>query len=75
MRLWQRRALLKSNYKKKELAHKLIRLDADIWGPDYSEGEFTTPGGIKGKKSPIYIDERSGKEYETFKKYFKVVKE
>lgn len=59
----------------REKAHKMIRLDADIWSPDYEVGEFETPGGIKGKKSPIYIDERSGNEYKTFSKYFGVLKE
>lgn len=56
----------------KAIAWSRIRLDADIWSPDYSEGEFKTPGGIIGKKSKIYVDERSGNDFERFSKYFGV---
>ncbi len=47
----------------------IIRLDANIWGPDYEDGEAVTPGGIHCKKQKIYIDERSVSEYEKFKKF------
>jgi len=47
----------------------LIRLDANIWSPDYEDGYLTTPAGMECKMQNIYIDERSEKEYEKFKKY------
>lgn len=48
----------------------LIRLDANIWSPDYEDGDFTTPRGLEGKKQKVYIDERAEKEYLRFKKYW-----
>lgn len=48
----------------------LIRLDINIWSPDYEDGEFTTPGGLKGKMQKVYIDERAETEYLRFKKYW-----
>ena len=53
----------------KKLAHDLIKFDVNIWSPDYEDGEFTTPGGITGKKQKVYIDERSVNEYKRFSKY------
>lgn len=47
----------------------LIRLDANVWSPDYEDGYFTTPKGLHVKSQKIYIDERSVSEYERFKKY------
>ena len=47
----------------------LIRLDANIWGPEYKDGDFITPNRLEGKKQKIYIDGRSISEYEKFKKY------
>jgi hypothetical protein len=54
----------------KTKAYNLIKLDANIWGPDCEEGTFTTPGGVTGKSQKIYIDERSEEEYKNFSKYF-----
>ena len=50
----------------------LIRLDANIWSPDYEDGDFSTPAGLKGKKQKIYIDERAENEYNKFKKYMEL---
>ena len=48
-----------------------IRMDIQAWGPDFpEEGEVVTPKGLKVPVSKIYVDERSVKEYEQFKKYF-----
>lgn len=52
------------------LAHDLIRLDIDVWGPDCEEGYSTTPLGNNYKSQKIYIDPRSKSEYEQFNKYF-----
>jgi DNA polymerase I-like protein with 3'-5' exonuclease and polymerase domains len=49
---------------------KEIKLDADMWGPDHVEGEYTTPKGMKVKTQKHYIDERSVSEYNKFSKYF-----
>lgn len=49
---------------------EFIRLDANIWSKDLSDGNFKTPKGMEGKQQNIYIDERSEKEYEKFSKYF-----
>lgn len=59
-------------FENRKLACDLIRLDANIWSPDYEEGEFQTPNGIIGKKQKIYIDERATVEYEKFRKYMEV---
>jgi hypothetical protein len=50
----------------------LVRLDADIWSPDYpsEQGYVDTPGGIPCKRQQQYIDERSVNEFNKFKKYF-----
>jgi len=55
----------------KEIAKRLIRLDVDIWGPDYND-ETISYGGLTMKKQNIYIDERAGDEYKKFKKYLDV---
>lgn len=52
------------------LARDLIRMDIDVWSPDYEEGALTTKNGHIVKSQKIYIDERSKKEYEQFSKYF-----
>ncbi len=54
------------------LAEELIRLDADVWSPDYEDGELVTPGGLKCKMQKVYVDERAVNEYEKFKKYMEV---
>jgi hypothetical protein len=54
----------------KQKALELVRMDIDIWGPDWKEGKFVTPKGLTGKSQPIYIDERSEDEYKKFSKYF-----
>lgn len=47
---------------------KLIRLDANAWGPDLKEGyECDT------KTQKIYVDERGEKQYNKFKKYFEPI--
>jgi hypothetical protein len=57
-------------FEDKEAAN-LIRLDANIWGPDYPEEDnIKTPKGMECKRQRIYIDNRSISEYERFKKYF-----
>jgi DNA polymerase family A len=48
----------------------VMRMDANTWGPDYVDGELTTPGGIKAKSQTIYIDPRAKNEYEMYSKYF-----
>lgn len=50
----------------------IIKMDAHLWGPDYSEedGEIVTPKGWEVFRSQKYIDTRSVSEYESFKKYF-----
>ena len=48
----------------------LIRMDIDVWSPDYKEGALTTKNGHVVKTQNIYIDERSKNEYERFSKYF-----
>mgnify|MGYP003667017588 FL=1 len=58
-------------FEDKEAAN-LIRLDINIWSPDYEDGDFTTPGGLEGKMQKIYIDDRSISEYNKFKKYMEV---
>ena len=57
--------------KVKEIAKK-IRMEADIWSPDYPEGieEFVSEKGIPVKRQHIYIDPRAKDEYHQFKKYF-----
>ncbi len=52
-----------------ETAHRLIRLDANVWGPYMPEGEFMSANGVICKSQQIYIDERSEKEFHQFKKY------
>jgi len=47
----------------------LIRLDIDIWGPEYKEG-FIEYDGLKIKTQNRYVDERSEKDYKVFEKYF-----
>jgi len=47
-----------------------IRLEGEMWGPDLSEGEFTTPKGRILKTEKIHIDERAVREYQQFSKYF-----
>jgi len=49
---------------------KEIKLDGDIWGPDHTDGELVTPGGMTLKSQQYYIDERSVSEYKKFSKYF-----
>ena len=56
----------------KDQALNLIRLDANIWGPDFSDAEDKTPAGMPVKIQKIYIDERAVSEYEKFKKYMEV---
>lgn len=56
-------------FKDSEAVAKDIRLDCDVWSPDYSNGVLTTPNGVKCKMQNKYIDERSINEYEKFKKY------
>jgi hypothetical protein len=56
----------------KKAAYELIRLDANIWSPDYEDGEISTPKGMICKKQKIYIDERSENEYKRFSKYWEV---
>lgn len=51
-------------------AYDLIRLDANIWGPEIQDSKYITEGGIECKGQTIYVDERAGKEYERFKKYW-----
>ena len=48
----------------------LIGLDANIWSPDYKDGQYLTPKGMSVKGQTIYIDERSESEYQRFSKYF-----
>lgn len=50
------------------------RMEGKIWSPHYpkEDAEITTPGGLVIKRQKIYIDKRSEKEYEKFKKYFVV---
>lgn len=54
----------------RELAN--VRLDGNIWGKDYpdEESKVFTPEGMEIKRQQIYVDPRSRKEYEKFKKYF-----
>jgi hypothetical protein len=48
-----------------------IRIDCEVWSPDYTKGEkVTTPGGVELHLEDIHIDERAIEEYEKFKKYF-----
>jgi len=47
-----------------------IRLDYDVWGPDFTDGHVVTPGGRKVKTQKIYVDPRGKTEYERFKKFF-----
>ena len=56
----------------KKMAYDLIQFDVNIWSPDYEDGDFITPGGTKGKKQKIYIDERAENEFHRFKKYMEV---
>ena len=50
-------------------ASKDIRLDCDTWSLDYDYKDYKTPGGMTCKGQNVYIDSRSKKEYERFKKY------
>jgi len=50
-------------------AANLIRLDANIWSPDYKDGNMILDNGMELKTQKIYIDERAVSEYEKFKKY------
>lgn len=57
-------------YFKDKVGAKSIRLDANTWGPDYTEpGDRFTPKGTKVKTQEIYVDKRSKKDYELFKEY------
>jgi len=48
----------------------LIRLDANIWGRNYTDGKVITPEGMEVKQQKYYIDGRAINDYERFKKYF-----
>lgn len=56
--------------KEKELAYDLIRLDINVWSPDYEDGYLNIGKLKKIKTQKIYIDERSEAEYRSFSKYF-----
>ena len=56
----------------KKQAMDLIRLDGNVWSPDYHDGELETPAGMKCKMQKVYIDERAASEYEKFKKYMEI---
>jgi DNA polymerase I-like protein with 3'-5' exonuclease and polymerase domains len=48
-----------------------IRVDADVWGPDFKGlKSVTTPKGLEVKAQEIYIDGRAITEYEAFSPYF-----
>ena len=48
-----------------------IRVDADVWSPDYKGvSKLTTPLGVEVKAQEIYIDGRAVVEYNTFSQYF-----
>lgn len=52
-------------------AASAIRMDADAWSDSYAtDSETITPNGMKVATSDKYVDERAGKEYQRFKKYF-----
>lgn len=48
---------------------KSIRMDIDVWGPGLKDREFYSFKGRPLKMQEIYIDPRSKREYEKFKKY------
>lgn len=61
-------------------AKATVRLDADIWSPEFHENKFTmeygTPFGtyeLPAKVQQIYIDERSLDDYNKFSEYFEEV--
>lgn len=54
----------------KDLAHELIRLDLNVWSPDYKDGQEVKFGDIRVKAQQVYVDERSESEYLRFKKYW-----
>lgn len=58
------------HYKKHQGKYK-IKMDGNIWSPDYKDGEIEVEGLGKVKVQNEYIDERGAKEYEFFKRYFK----
>ena len=58
------------HYKKHEGKYK-IKMDGNIWSPDYSEEYINIEGLGKVKVQNEYIDERGAKEYEFFKQCFK----
>ncbi len=48
-----------------------IRMDPFAWGPDYEkDSEIVVDSEFKMDVSNIYIDSRSGREYEKFSQYF-----
>ena len=50
-----------------------VGLDGNTWGLDYPEEETSLlVGKIKLKQQRLYVDGRSKKEYNTFKKYLKI---
>lgn len=48
----------------------VVGLDGNCWSPEYEEGYFNMEVLGKVKRQNIYVDERSTKEYENFKRYF-----
>ena len=65
--------------KMKELAG-MIRLDCEVWGPDWEEGsahiEYKKGEGdymkVKVATENIHVDERAGDEYEQYRSYFDI---
>lgn len=62
-----------------EKSASYIRLDGDVWGPDFAKVDsqgatIRTPAGWELKFQTIYIDERAEAEYLQFSKYFKAPK-
>lgn len=50
-------------------AHRLIRMDVKVWGPDLEEGKGEVEG-IYYKTQKVFVDGRSLSEYQRFSKYF-----
>lgn len=47
----------------------IVRLDANAWSLDYTDDYVKTPSGLVVKTQKVYVDDRSKREYERFKKY------
>jgi hypothetical protein len=54
---------------KQKVWSKAIRVDGNVWGPDFEDGELSHDN-FTFKSQNIYIDERGIEDYKQFSRYF-----